>query len=140
MKMFRGSINICQAVIAAMRPRRLGTIALMSSVAAERGGGVFGGAHYSASKAGVIGLARALAREVAADNVRVNAVAPGPVDTDILGGPMSDAQRQAFAAAVPVGRIGTPDDVAGAFLFLASDLSAYVTGTVLDVNGGLQIG
>ena len=135
----KGSINICQAVLASMRPRRAGSIALMSSVAAQRGGGVFGGAHYSASKAGVLGLARAMAREVAADGVRVNAVAPGPVDTDILGGPMSDAQKTAFAAAVPMGRIGTTTDVAGAFLFLASELSAYVTGAVIDVNGGLHI-
>ena len=135
----RGSVNICQAVLGPMRARRAGSIVLMSSVAAQRGGGVFGGAHYSASKAGVLGLARAMARELAPDGVRVNAVAPGPIDTDILGGPMTDAQRAQFAGAIPMGRIGTTTDVAGAFLFLASDLSAYVTGAVIDVNGGLHI-
>jgi NAD(P)-dependent dehydrogenase (short-subunit alcohol dehydrogenase family) len=135
----KGSVNICQAVLPEMRSRRAGSIALMSSVAAQRGGGVFGGAHYSASKAGVLGLARAMARELAPEGVRVNAVAPGPVDTEILGGPMTDAQRAAFAAAVPMGRIGTTTDVAGCFLFLASALSAYVTGAVIDVNGGLHI-
>ena len=136
----RGTLHMCQAVIPLLRHRGGGSIACMSSVAAQRGGGVFGGSHYSASKAGVIGLSRALARELAADRIRVNAVAPGPVDTDITGAKLDESWQQSFAAQIPLGRIGTPQDVAGAFLFLVSDLSAYVTGSVINVNGGLHIG
>jgi NAD(P)-dependent dehydrogenase (short-subunit alcohol dehydrogenase family) len=135
----RGTLHMCQAVIPLLRREGSSSIACMSSVAAQRGGGVFGGSHYSASKAGVLGLVRALARELAPDGIRVNAVAPGPIDTDITGGPLDEEWQASFSTQIPLGRIGTSADVAGAFLFLVSNLSAYMTGSVIDVNGGLHI-
>jgi NAD(P)-dependent dehydrogenase (short-subunit alcohol dehydrogenase family) len=135
----RGSFLCAQAVAPLMRACGGGSIVCMSSVSAIRGGGIFGASVYSAAKAGVLGLARALARELAADHIRVNAVAPGLVDTDIFGGQLSDARRAEIVAAIPLGRIAQPLDVARACLFLASDLASYITGEVLDVNGGSHI-
>jgi NAD(P)-dependent dehydrogenase (short-subunit alcohol dehydrogenase family) len=122
-----------------MRERKQGSIACMSSISAQRGGGLFGGPHYSAAKAGVLGLAKAMARELGPDNIRVNCVTPGLIQTDITGGRLTDDMRREILKSVPLNRIGVADDVAGVFLFLASDLSAYVTGAVIDVNGGLLI-
>jgi NAD(P)-dependent dehydrogenase (short-subunit alcohol dehydrogenase family) len=135
----RGVLHLSQAVIPHMRARRAGSIACTASIAGQRGGGIFGGPHYSASKAGVMGLAKNMARELAPDGIRVNCVAPSLIETDITAGRMSDEQKQAIVASIPLGRLGTVEDVAGAFLFLASDLSAYVTGAVIDVNGGMLI-
>ena len=135
----RGVFLLSQAVLPHMRPRKQGSIACISSVSAQRGGGILGGAHYSAAKAGVLGLAKAMAREVGPDGIRVNCVAPGLIDTDIIAGKLDDVQRKTIAADIPLGRLGKPEDVAGAFLFLASDLSSYLTGAVIDVNGGLLI-
>lgn len=132
----RGTLYASQAAIPHMKAAGGGSIICISSVSAQRGGGIFGGPHYSASKAGVLGLVKAMARELGPDGIRVNAVAPSLVDTDITSGVMTDAQRQELAAAVPLGRIGQADDVAGACLFLASDLASYVTGATIDVNGG----
>ena len=131
-----GAILMTQAAVPAMGD--VGSIAHISSVAGQRGGGIFGGSHYAAAKAGVVGYAKAAARELAPRGIRVNAICPSYVETDITAG-MSDEQRAAATAAVPMGRGGTPDDVAGAALFLASDLSAYVTGATIDVNGGSHI-
>lgn len=136
----KGSFLMSQAVIPHMRAQKSGAIICMSSVSAERGGGIFGGSHYSTAKAGAIGLARAMARELAGDGIRVNAVAPGMIDTDIYGGKLTEEQRRSVLQAVPMGRLGTADDVAGVFLFLASALSGYVTGAVIDINGGSHIG
>lgn len=135
----RGSFLCAQAVAPLMRARGGGSIICMSSVSAKRGGGLFGASVYSAAKAGVLGLARALARELAPDRIRVNAVAPGLVDTDIFGGQLSEERRAELVASIPLGRIGQPLDVARACLFLASELSEYITGEVLDVNGGSHI-
>ncbi len=135
----RGVLLLSQAVLPHMRARKQGSIACISSVSAQRGGGILGGAHYSAAKAGVLGLAKAMAREVGADGIRVNCVTPGLIDTDIIAGKLDDEQRAKVAAEIPLGRLGKPQDVAGAFLFLASDLSSYLTGAVIDVNGGLLI-
>ena len=135
----RGVLHLSQAVLLHMRARKQGSIACISSVSAQRGGGILGGAHYSAAKAGVLGLAKAMAREVGPDDIRVNCVAPGLIETDIIAGKLDDAQREKIAADIPLGRLGRPQDVAGAFLFLASDLSSYLTGAVIDVNGGLLI-
>jgi len=134
----RGTLQMSQAVIPHMRARRSGSIVNISSVSAQRGGGIFGGPHYSAAKAGVLGLTKAMARELAPDGIRVNAVCPGLIDTDITAG-MSDEQRRAIVAGIPLGRAGAASDVAGCCLFLASDLSAYVTGSEVDVNGGSLI-
>lgn len=136
----RGTLYTAQAAVPHLRARGGGSIVCMSSVSAERGGGIFGGPHYSAAKAGVIGLARAMARELGPDGIRVNAVAPGLVETDITAGKLSDAMRRTIEGNVPLGRLGAPDDVAGVCLFLVSPLSAYMTGAVLDVNGGMHIG
>jgi NAD(P)-dependent dehydrogenase (short-subunit alcohol dehydrogenase family) len=135
----RGVLYLSQAVIPHMRSRRNGSIACTSSISAQRGGGVFGGAHYSASKAGVLGLAKNMARELATDGIRVNCVTPGLIQTDITGDKLTEVMKEEITKGIPLGRLGTVDDVAGVFLFLASDLAAYVTGAVIDVNGGMLI-
>ncbi|WP_079228481.1 SDR family NAD(P)-dependent oxidoreductase [Pseudomonas putida] len=135
----RGTLLMSQAVIPSMRAQRSGSIICMSSVSAQRGGGIFGGPHYSAAKAGVLGLGKAMARELGPDNVRVNAITPGLIHTDITGGLMQDERRHAIIEGIPLGRLGEARDVANAALFLASDLSSYLTGITLDVNGGMLI-
>ena len=134
-----GVLYLSQAIIPHMRERKRGSIACMSSVSAQRGGGIFGGPHYSAAKAGVLGLAKAMARELGPDGIRVNCVTPGLIQTDITGGKLTDEIRQDIIKGIPLGRLGNAEDVAGIYLFLASDLSAYVTGAVIDVNGGMLI-
>ncbi len=135
----RGVLNLSQAAVPHMRERRQGTIACMSSVSAQRGGGIFGGPHYSAAKAGVLGLAKAMARELGPDGIRVNCVTPGLIQTDITGGKLTPDMKRDIAATIPLGRLGDAEDVARIFLFLASDLSSYVTGATIDVNGGMLI-
>lgn len=135
----RGTLYMSQAVIPSMRDRKSGSIVNISSVSAQRGGGVFGGPHYSAAKAGVLGLTKATARELAPHNVRVNAVCPGFIATDITAGKLTEEMRQMVLAGIPMGRAGDADEVAGCCLFLASSLSSYVTGSEVDVNGGSLI-
>mgnify|MGYP001583493097 FL=1 len=135
----RGTLYCSQAVIPHMRAQKEGKIVNLSSVSAQRGGGIFGGPHYSAAKAGVLGLTKAMARELAPDNVRVNAICPGFIATDITGGLLTPEKLEEIKAGIPMGRAGTAEDVAGCALFLASDLSAYVTGSEVDVNGGSLI-
>lgn len=135
----RGTLYMSQAVIPAMRAQKSGSIVNLSSVSAQRGGGIFGGPHYSAAKAGVLGLTKAMARELAPDNVRVNAICPGFIATDITAGKLTPEMNQQILAGIPMGRAGQASDVAGCALFLASDLSAYCTGTEIDVNGGSLI-
>lgn len=135
----RGTLFASQAVLPAMRAQKKGAIVCISSVSAQRGGGILGGPHYSAAKGGILGLARAIAREYAPDNVRVNCVTPGLIATDINKDKIPDDKRQGILDGIPMGRIGEPDDVAGCVVFLASDLSKYCTGITLDVNGGMLI-
>jgi NAD(P)-dependent dehydrogenase (short-subunit alcohol dehydrogenase family) len=135
----RGTLLFSQAVIPVMQRQRGGSIICISSVSAQRGGGILGGPHYSAAKAGVLGLARAMARELGQDGIRVNSITPGLIATDISKGKLSDEQKLAIRDQIPLARIGEPADVAGACLFLASDLSKYCTGITLDVNGGMLI-
>lgn len=135
----RGVLYLSQAVIPHMRSRHSGSIACTSSVSAQRGGGIFGGSHYSASKAGVLGLAKNMARELGPDGIRVNCVTPGLIQTDITGDKLTETMKAEITKSIPLGRLGNVGDVAGAFLFLASDLAAYVTGAVIDVNGGMLI-
>ena len=135
----RGVLYLSQAVIPHMKIRAKGSIVCMSSVSAQRGGGIFGGPHYSAAKAGVLGLAKAMAREFGPDGIRVNCVTPGLVETDITGDKLTPAMRSDIIKGIPLGRLGQAADVANIYLFLASDLSAYVTGAVIDVNGGMLI-
>ena len=135
----KGTFLMAQAVIPHMRARGGGAIVCMSSIAGQSGGGVFGRSHYAAAKAGIFGLAKGLARELAPDGIRVNAVAPGPIDNDFTRGRMTPEIKEQLARTVPMGRLGRSDEVAGVCLFLASELSSYVTGAVIDVNGGLLI-
>ncbi|HEX2134952.1 MAG TPA: glucose 1-dehydrogenase [Microvirga sp.] len=135
----RGTLYMSQAVVPQMRKQRSGSIVCMSSVSAQRGGGIFGGPHYSAAKGGVLGLGKAMARELGPDNVRVNSIAPGLIQTDITGDKLTDDLRTEILKGIPLGRLGAVDDVANACLFLASDLSAYITGATIDVNGGMLI-
>ena len=135
----RGTLYMSQALIPHLRGRKTGSIICLSSVSAQRGGGIFGGPHYSAAKAGVLGLAKAMARELGPDNVRVNAIAPGLIETDITGDKLTPALRAEILKGIPLNRLGQTADVANACLFLASDLSSYLTGITLDVNGGMLI-
>ena len=135
----RGTLYMSQAVLPAMREQRGGSIVCISSVSAQRGGGILGGPHYSAAKAGVLGLARAMAREFGAEGVRVNCVTPGLIATDINKGKIPEDKRASILESIPLNRIGEPNDVAGCIVFLASDLSKYCTGVTLDVNGGMLI-
>ena len=135
----RGTLYMSQAAIPSMREQKSGSIVCMSSVSAQRGGGIFGGPHYSAAKAGVLGLAKAMAREFGPDNIRVNSVTPGLIQTDITAGKLDDAMREKILEGIPMKRLGDAEDVARACLFLASDLASYTTGAVIDVNGGMLI-
>jgi NAD(P)-dependent dehydrogenase (short-subunit alcohol dehydrogenase family) len=132
----KGTFLLSKAAAAVMRKHRYGRIVNMSSVSAKRGGGVFGGAHYSAAKAGILGFAKALAREVAADGITVNAVAPGLVLTDIRGGIESDEGQARLAADIPIRRLCRPDEIAAVVCFLASEEAGYITGEEIDINGG----
>lgn len=135
----RGTVIAMQRVLPGMIERGYGRVVNLSSVSAQRGGGIFGGAHYSAAKAAVLGLTRAVAREVGPSGVVVNAVAPGLIDTDITGGQLSSDVKADLVAGIPVGRVGTTDDVAATVAFLCSPGAAYLTGATVDVNGGSHI-
>jgi NAD(P)-dependent dehydrogenase (short-subunit alcohol dehydrogenase family) len=135
----RGTLYMSQAVLPSMRAQKSGSIVCISSVSAQRGGGILGGPHYSAAKAGVLGLARAMARECGIDGVRINCVTPGLIATDINKGLIPDDRMKGILEQIPLNRIGEPNDVAGCVVFLASDLAKYCTGVTLDVNGGMLI-
>jgi 3-oxoacyl-[acyl-carrier protein] reductase len=130
----RGAFNTCRAVSRKMLRRRAGAIVNLTSVVGLHGNP--GQANYAASKAGIIGLTKALARELGTRGVRVNAVAPGYIDTELTN-VLSEEIRGAILANTPLGRLGEPDDVAAAVRFLVSDAAAFVTGEVLLVDGGL---
>jgi len=123
-----------QAVLPAMRAQGRGRIINISSMSA-RTGGQASPPHYATSKTGLVGMTRALARVVGAWGVTVNAVAPGMIDTEMLAA-LTPEQRQWWLEQIPLARLGTPEDVAGAVAFLASDDASYITGATLDVNGG----
>jgi NAD(P)-dependent dehydrogenase (short-subunit alcohol dehydrogenase family) len=135
----RGTLYMSQAVLPAMRSRQSGSIICISSVSAQRGGGILGGPHYSAAKAGVLGLARAMAREFGPEGIRINSITPGLIGTDIIKGKLTEERKAEIADTIPLARLGRAEDIGGACVFLASELSAYCTGVTLDVNGGMLI-
>jgi NAD(P)-dependent dehydrogenase (short-subunit alcohol dehydrogenase family) len=135
----RGMLYMSQAMIPLMRRSGGGSIINTSSISAQRGGGILGGPHYAAAKAGMLGLARAMAREFGPEGIRVNCITPGLIETDIMRGRIPEEQLQLITTQVPLGRLGRPSDIAGCVLFLASELSAYCTGITLDANGGMLI-
>jgi len=127
---------LTQAVLRPMIRQKSGRIVCISSVVGQSGNA--GQANYAASKAGLIGFAKSIAREVASRNITVNVVAPGLIDTDMTRG-ITDAAHADWAAQIPLKRLGSPDDIASAVAFLASDEAAYITGQVLAVNGGMYM-
>ena len=135
----RGAYNITRRVAPGMAERGFGRIVFLSSVSAERGGGVFGGVAYSAAKAAQLGFARALARELGPNGVTVNSVAPGLIDTDITGGALEGERKAQLVAGIPVGRNGNVNDVADLITYLSREESGYITGATYDVNGGAHI-
>ncbi|MGC1872518.1 MAG: 3-oxoacyl-[acyl-carrier-protein] reductase [Acidobacteriaceae bacterium] len=132
-----GAFLLTQAASSSMLKARWGRIINISSVVGETGQA--GQANYAASKAGLIGLTMSLARELASRNITVNAVAPGYISTPMTD-VLNDQQRSAMLTQIPLDRAGTPEDVASAVVFLASDQASYITGHVLDVNGGMHMG
>lgn len=117
----------------------VGRIVNISSVSAQRGGGTFSKTPYSVAKAGVIGLTRATARELGPFNITVNAISPGPIDTDIMGGTLSEERKDELAADLVVNRVGTPRDIAAAIEFLIGEDAGYISGQTLNVDGGLYM-
>ena len=132
-----GAFLLTQAASSSMLKARWGRIINISSVVGETGQA--GQANYAASKAGLIGLTMSLARELASRNITVNAVAPGYISTPMTD-VLNDQQRSVMLTQIPLDRAGTPEDVASAVVFLASDQASYITGHVLDVNGGMHMG
>ena len=124
-----------QAVLKTMKKQRYGRIVSLSSVSAKRGGGVFGGPHYSASKAAVLGFSKNLAREVALDGITVNCVTPGLVNTDIWKS-LPEDQAQKVIDGIPMGRPGETEEIAATIAFLVSEEASYITGEEIDINGG----
>ena len=134
----RGAFHLCRELIEPMKKNGWGKIVHFSSLAA-RVGGIEVGAHYAASKGGLIGLVRTLAKEAAGFGITVNAVAPGIIGTEPVLAQVADHVDD-YNETIPLGRIGTPEDVAGPVLFLCSPLSDYITGVTVDINGGMYMG
>jgi 3-oxoacyl-[acyl-carrier protein] reductase len=134
-----GTFLCSRTVIPIMRQNSFGRIVNVSSVSAKRGGGVFGGAHYSAAKAAMLGFGKALAREVAQYGITVNAVTPGVIDTDIRGYVLSEEERKELTKDIPISRLGLTREVAATICFLSSEEAGYITGEEVDINGGSHI-
>ncbi len=136
----KGTFYLTQAVLPSMIERKFGRIVNLGSVAAKRGGGIFGGSHYSAVKGAIMSFTKAVAREVAEHGITVNSVAPGLIGTGITGNLLDDSMKvEKLIGDIPVGRIGTVEEVANAVAFLASEGASYITGEEIDINGGSHI-
>ena len=135
----RGVFLVTRRVVPAMLAAGVGRIVSVSSVSAQRGGGTYSKVPYSASKAAIIGFTRALAREMGPRGITVNCVAPGPIDTDIMGGTLSEERKAELGAANMVGRVGTVDEVAALMAFLLGEEAGHITAATYDINGGLQV-
>ena len=135
----RGTFLVTRRVVPAMVAAGVGRIVNVSSVSAQRGGGTYSKVPYSASKAAVIGFTRALARELGPHGITVNSVAPGPIDTDIMGGTLTEERKATMSADSMIGRVGTPQEVAALLAFLLSEDAGYITAATYDINGGLQV-
>ncbi|MBT1004134.1 SDR family oxidoreductase [Paenarthrobacter sp. DKR-5] len=122
-----------------MVKHRIGRIVNISSVSAQRGGGTFSKTPYSVAKAGVIGLTRATARELGEYDITVNAISPGPIDTDIMGGTLSEERKDELVKDLVVNRVGSTRDIAAAIHFLISEDAGYISGQTLNVDGGLYM-
>lgn len=134
-----GTFLVTQRVLQGMIERRLGRVVSVSSISAQRGGGTYSKVAYSASKAAIIGFTRAVAREMGEHNITLNAVSPGPVDTDIMGGKLDDDRKAAMSKDILVGRVGTVGEIAALIAFLMGDDAGFITAATYDINGGLQI-
>jgi NAD(P)-dependent dehydrogenase (short-subunit alcohol dehydrogenase family) len=134
----KGTFNICKSVLGIFKEQQKGVIVNLASLAAQRGGGLVGGAHYAASKGGVISLTRSIAREFAPMNIRANVICPAMIETPMLDG-LTETQLKDVISSIPLKRVGKAVELAGTCLFLASDLSGFITGATIDVNGGIHI-
>ena len=131
-----GSFLMLQAAAQRMIATGVGRIVNTSSITAFDGGGTFSKGGYAAAKAAVLGLTRGGARELGQFGITVNTIAPGPIDTDIMGGQLSDDRKSEMAAGIPVGRVGSPDDIAAMAAFLLSEQAGFISGATLQVDGG----
>ncbi|MEO0006829.1 MAG: hypothetical protein RJA20_1025 [Bacteroidota bacterium] len=134
----KGTYNICKSVLKVFKQNQEGAIVNLSSLAAQRGGGLVGGTHYAASKGGVISLTRSIAREFAQYGIRANVICPAMIETDMLD-ILTETQLKEIVSSIPLKRAGKPIDLAGTCLFLVSELSGFITGATIDVNGGMHI-
>lgn len=134
-----GTFLVTQRVLGGMIDRKLGRVVSISSISAQRGGGTYSKVAYSAAKAGIIGFTRALAREMGEHGITVNAIAPGPVDTDIMGGTLTEERKKDMSRDILVGRVGTVGEMAALMSFLIGEDAGFITAATYDINGGLQV-
>lgn len=132
----RGTFLMMRGAYKIMKPYGVGRMVNFSSITAFDGGGTFSKSTYAGAKAGIIGLTRGAAREFGKDGVTVNVVAPGPIDTEIMGGKLTDERKAVMSSNIPLQRVGQPEEIAAVCSFLVSEDSSFVNGTIVNVDGG----